>query len=219
MEREQERVPPDIRWGPGSPTRCPWCKGEIEGVKEVVACAACGARHHGACHTENGRCATCGATDVLVPRAQPAPALARVKREEPPKGSKIRVEREGEALVYSWPLRDSTSVFLACLFMIVFPPLGLLLLYEVKKHKRGRIRLTLDEIEFQLFGCRSSPIQAKREDVGSIRVTSIQGGLARLTIDVGMDRHTVKTGIVQPALRPPELEGLAQALEAWKNEA
>jgi hypothetical protein len=212
MEREEDRVHVSA-----SPTRCPWCKGEIESVKEVVACAACGARHHGSCHEENGRCATCGSTDVLVPRAQPEPAPARVKREQPPKGSRIKVEREGEALAYSWALVDRIAIFLACIWTLVLPPLGLLVLYQILRRNQAGIRLTRDEIEFST-GFFSKLIRAKREDVGGIRVFTGQG-VTQLTIDVGMDRHVVKTGIVQSALRGPELEWLAQALEAWKNEA
>jgi hypothetical protein len=218
VEREQERAGPDIRFGPASPTHCPWCKGAIENVKEVVACAACGARHHGACHQENGRCATCGSTDVLVPRAPPAPAVARVKREEPPRGSRIKVEREGEALVYTWSLVNRVAIFLACLWTVVLPPLGLAVLFQILRRNQAGIRLTRDEIEFSTGAIFSKLIRAKREDVGGIRVFTGQG-VTQLTIDVGMDRHVVKTGIVQSALRGPELEWLAQALEAWKNEA
>ncbi len=206
---------------PASPTRCPWCKGEIENVKEVVACAACGARHHGACHQENGRCATCGATDVLVPRAQPAPAVARVKREQPLKGSRIAVTREGDALVYSWSLRDGVALFLAVFFtlMVILSPIGLWILYLYLTNKRAEIRTTHDEIEFPAWGFRTRKIRAKREDVGAIRVTTGPQGVMQLTIDVCVDRWIVRTGIGNPALRPLELEWLAQALEAWKNEA
>jgi hypothetical protein len=220
MERERDAERVHV---PGSPTRCPFCKGEIEDLKQVVACAACGARHHGACHQENGRCATCGSEDVLVPRAAPV-ALARVKREEPPRGSFITVEREGDALVYTWPVRDTATLTVAIILtlMVLTAVVGIPLLYAYFTAKRARFRVGPGEIEFDARaaagGGFARKIRARREDVGAIRVQANQGG-AFLTIDVGMDRWIVKTGMMQSALRPPELEWLAQALEAWKNEA
>jgi hypothetical protein len=51
-----------------SPSRCPYCKGELGDLGAIVACAPCGARHHADCREENGeRCATCGASQWLEP--------------------------------------------------------------------------------------------------------------------------------------------------------
>jgi hypothetical protein len=51
-----------------SPSHCPFCKGTIDDLREVVACAECVARHHRDCHAENGgRCATCGGRALLAP--------------------------------------------------------------------------------------------------------------------------------------------------------
>jgi hypothetical protein len=58
----------------GSPSRCPWCRDDLTELREVVACAGCGARHHDECHREHGRCASCGGTARLVfEGAPPAP--------------------------------------------------------------------------------------------------------------------------------------------------
>ncbi len=53
-----------------SPAWCPYCKGAFEAPATLVACAACGARHHAECHGEHGKCATCGATERLVPEGK-----------------------------------------------------------------------------------------------------------------------------------------------------
>jgi len=51
-----------------SPSHCPYCKAELVDLAGIVACAACGARHHRECHSENhARCATCGSAAVLAP--------------------------------------------------------------------------------------------------------------------------------------------------------
>ncbi len=213
MEREQERVHVG-----GSPTRCPWCKGEIEDVKQVVACAACGARHHGACHSEHGRCATCSSEDVLVPRAAAAPSKARVQREEPPAGSRIKVTRDGEALVYSWPGRDTAALLVGLVWLFALPPLGLYMLWLYLTIRERTIRVAGDEIELTVGTFRGKRLRAKRAEVGAIRVATSQQQ-TNLSIDVGMDRYFVKTGIMNPALRGPEVEWLAKAIEAWKDEA
>src|SRR5205807_9056797 len=80
-----------------SPTRCPYCKDVLSDVKDLVACARCGARHHESCHREHGSCATCGSTETLVHRS-----VARARRESPPLGSKIEVARQGEETTYTW---------------------------------------------------------------------------------------------------------------------
>ncbi len=58
-----------------APSRCPFCHGAFESVRDLVACAACGARHHAECYAQNKKCASCGSSDVLVPplRAAVAP--------------------------------------------------------------------------------------------------------------------------------------------------
>lgn len=74
-----------------SPVRCPYCKGPIEKHPEVVACAACGARHHEDCRAEHGRCAVCGATELLVFQASPPGARTG-----------LQVTADGAAVVYRW---------------------------------------------------------------------------------------------------------------------
>jgi hypothetical protein len=94
-----------------SPIRCPYCKDELAGVEGVVACAACGARHHDACHSENGRCATCGEPAALVPRDAP-PATSTVLP-SPPRGSHATMARDGETITIQFPVAPSISFVLA----------------------------------------------------------------------------------------------------------
>jgi hypothetical protein len=60
-ERTQERLHVDQ-----APSRCPFCHGPFDSLRDLVACAACGARHHVDCHAQNRKCATCGSSEVLV---------------------------------------------------------------------------------------------------------------------------------------------------------
>jgi len=71
-----------------APSRCPFCHGAFESVRDLVACAACGARHHAECYAQNKKCATCGSSDVLVPPlraavAPPTPTAAEVAPQPP----------------------------------------------------------------------------------------------------------------------------------------
>jgi hypothetical protein len=224
LEREQDRV----RVG-GSPVHCPFCKGELADTKAIVACAACGARHHESCHNENGRCASCGSTDKLVPAApRPAPvSVPRQRREQPLAGGKIQVAREGEDLVYSWERRTPADLALAILMTIVtvglFAPFAFYLLYHYFKRTRSFIRVKPDRIEFSASGFRERTVTARREDLGRIQLLPIgaQGQLGMgVGIDIGAQRHLVKFGSLMQntTIQAPELEWLVQALQAWKEE-
>ncbi len=97
-------VEPGARATP--PGRCPYCRDAIAGTSGVVACAACGARHHAACWGELAACATCRSTEALVS----ARAASAARRRPPPlpRGSELDVrldEAPGAepALVVSWP--------------------------------------------------------------------------------------------------------------------
>jgi hypothetical protein len=78
----------------GSPSRCPYCKGSIGDVREIVACALCGARHHAACREEHGRCAVCSSSELLVYQA----AAAK------PRAEGLEVDRRDGAVIYRWRL-------------------------------------------------------------------------------------------------------------------
>jgi hypothetical protein len=53
-----------------SSSRCPFCHDDVAPTKSV-ACEACLARHHCACWTEAGRCASCGSCRALHPQLRP----------------------------------------------------------------------------------------------------------------------------------------------------
>lgn len=213
-EREKEvRVP-------GSPTRCPWCKDDLADVKEIVACAACGARHHAACHSENGRCATCGTADVLVPRVK-AKSEARSRLEVPPQGSKIVVARNGDEVTYSWPAHDTLDVWgCALILTVIGAPLGIYLIYlaQQRKARRDLVRMVLGEAALRVFvGALPAPrLDAPRSAIGAVRVNTVEGGGHQLTVDVGVTRHLLGAA---SHLKAPELEWLARVIDAWKDEA
>lgn len=203
-----------------APTRCPYCKDALDPSKELVACAPCGARHHASCHAAHGRCASCGSAEVLVP------ARRRPRREVPPEGSTIRVEQRDGTTTYSWDPRTKNDLILIWLFfaLILTIPLALLFLRFRRKHTSVDIVVTPDEVEFTAMrksGITSDRVRARRGDVGAVRAQSVAMGdptTSGLTIDVGIERHMVMTGIVGPALKAPEVEWLAEQLCAWRDE-
>jgi hypothetical protein len=226
-----------------SPTHCPYCKGEIEDLSKVVACAACGARHHQACHADHGRCATCGSAEALVPKAHARPR----RRSEPLPGSSIKVREDGAAVILSWPAtRWSPVRFLligAALLalaaaaialvgpppMIVLPGMGGvvlcgLFLFARSQPRTLEIGLGLDAIDFPEVDPRAAggtlSVRAKREEVGSVRTENTGNGY-RLTIDLGLVRHVVKLGaaFAPGALSEPEIDWLARAIDAWREES
>lgn len=200
-----------------SPSRCPYCHDELDKTQELVACAACGARHHAACHTAHGACVSCGASELLVPaRRRPrAPA-------EPLPGSKIRVRREeGGATIYEWDPRGRGDLVLILLLtlLVLTIPLAWLTWLKRRRFPTSSIRVTPEAIEFTAHTFRTQQVRLTREEVGAIRVGSVQGGGVTLSIDQGITRHTVLIGIVDPGLAAPELEWLADQLVAWRDEA
>jgi hypothetical protein len=200
----------------GSPVHCPYCKGELADLKEIVACAACGARHHESCHESHGRCATCGATEKLVPQAP-----RRRSRADLLPGSKIQVEREGNETVYSWSPVTRWNVAFMTYFLIIpfFFPVGLWILLSYLRNRRTYVRVTPDEIEFTARRWPGARIvRARRSDLGKIGTMPGAGqGQARLAIDVGIERYELRCGTFFSGLKPPELEWLADQLTAWKE--
>jgi hypothetical protein len=198
----------------GSPVHCPYCKDGLEDLAKVVACAACGARHHNSCHSEHGRCASCGEPQVLVPRASPPGGLRR--RLEPPRGSRIRVEQDGAGVRYAWNTRSRGLLFCSIAFLVLFPValLGLLLLLAYFKNRDSWVRVDAEGIEFMspTWFTGTKVVRSRWEDVGAVR--TVQGNL---TIDVGIQRHHVGR-FLQFVLQPAEIDWLTEALQAWKNE-
>ncbi|MBI3724014.1 DUF1704 domain-containing protein [bacterium] len=215
MERARENEPVHVD---GSPTRCPYCKDSFEDPAKVVACAACGARHHGACHSEHGRCASCGERDLLVPRAA-VPAI-KARREEPPRGSKIHVSREGDTLVYSWE-SATLAHFVISFLMLWFLPLIFVFLPTVidyLKKRRTVVRVEPGFIEFPHMAWNGvRRVRARREDVGAIKTQDVMGD-PRIVVDVGLERYMMKTGRLDSTIKPAEKEWLVQALQAWKEQ-
>jgi hypothetical protein len=217
---EKEKV--QVRGGAG---RCPFCHDLISDPKQVVACAACGARQHEQCYDQHGACSACSSTDVLVPRTR-----ARTQASErPPRGSKIKIEERSGDTVYGWETAVGQHLGLLiflCAIMVVTIPLVPVLLYFWLKKRNASSKLVLHENGLALT--TDGPLQkrkhvvARREEVGAIRLDRIQQTASlRLTLDVGVDRLVVATagpGTMAP-LKEPEVEWLYQQLLAWKEGA
>jgi hypothetical protein len=202
-----------------SPTRCPYCREELDKLEELAACAACGARHHQACHTEHGSCASCGASEVLVSASQ---ARARRRLQEPPKGSRIRVESTGDATEYRWEPGGKQDAVLLILFtvLLITMPLALWVFYRNRKDRDALgVRLTPEAIEFQRqHGASWRQHRIAREDLGAVRVMT-QAGVTVLYLDEGIERRQLYTSAMQPALKAPELEWLAEVIMAWRDQS
>jgi hypothetical protein len=204
-----------------SPTRCPFCKGDLSDMKEIVACTACGARHHAACREENGRCATCGSTEVLVPRSGTPRSPMRAKLEQPPQGSKIVVSREGDALVYAWDTPESPlGCAIVCLFTVVLAPVALYffiryLQQQGEAPRRARVVLGPDTLEVSWTTQKTPVARIERAKIGGVRAVTSDAGTT-VYVDEGIQRKALM-GL--SALTPVELEWLAAAIDAWRSEA
>lgn len=86
----------------GSPSRCPYCKEGIGAVRDVVACALCGARHHAACREEHGRCAVCSSVELLVYK----------KNDDLAGDPGLNVLREEDRVTYRWRLIEKKDLAL-----------------------------------------------------------------------------------------------------------
>ena len=202
-----------------SPLRCPYCHDALATGKELAACGDCGARQHLTCHQEHGACTACSSNNVLVPqskRTQPSYG-------QPLRGSKIRVEATEAGTRYTW--RGSNAMPWALLILlsilliptIVLVPFMLLVLYQRWHQEAERdfsIVLEPDAIEFDTF--YGEPCRVARNDVGRVQVLQ-RNGVGTLTIDVGVDRHSIYTTRFAPRLKAPELEWLAVAVNGWKE--
>jgi hypothetical protein len=199
--------------------RCPFCHDGLEKTAELVACAPCGARFHAACHESNqGRCPSCGATEVLVPRRP------RARRREPPAGSKLEVVREDGRTVYRWDPRTpaDAAVMILMAVVVITLPLALLLWLARRRIHRAELVLGEDALEFDTVNpatFRTSRVQASAQRLGAVGVNGLPGGQQYgLTLDVGLTRHKLLTGLTGMALSPPEMEWLAEEVRAWKAE-
>ncbi len=204
-----------------SPARCPYCKDALEDLEKIVACSACGARHHLACHTENAaRCATCASTAVLAPRGA---ARAGGGPHVPPAGSAIAVSRVGDAIEYSWPVPETNATLgmLLLFFSCIGAPIALWLLLRsgLPKPSGPRLaRLVLGPRGLQLFGpgAEAYRLAASRDEIGAVRATFDVAAGSRLTYDVGIKRLEVSEA---GRLSDPEIDWLAQEIDAWKRDA
>ncbi len=207
----------------GAPGRCPFCHDLISDPKEVVACAACGARHHERCHAEHGACSACSSTEVLIPRSR-----ARRIREQPPKGSRIQVEQRSGGTSYSWKTATHTQwivvTILLAVMMITIPLIPFLWIWwTLKRNTQSRVLMHEDGLDLKIDVPlqRLKTVFAQRADVGAIRLGR-WGHILRLTVDVGVDRIVIASsgpGVIGAALKEPEVEWLYEALLAWKEEA
>lgn len=198
--------------------RCPFCHDAITTAKPTVACAACGARHHEACHQEHGACAACAATEALVPAA---PSSARARREQPPKGSTITVTHDDDAITYAWPRFRHRAATLALVFLfaatVLLSPIALLLFFAW--YGDEPLSVTLSPKRLRIVYAPSGAlgrkeINVRRQDLGAVLLERNRGYL-HLTVDVGVDRIPVAS---VATLKEPEIEWLHEALLAWKAE-
>lgn len=69
----------------GSPTRCPFCRGDVRPEQEAWAvCKRCLARHHTPCWTESGACAACRHPQALFDGATSPARVAPSPRSKSP---------------------------------------------------------------------------------------------------------------------------------------
>lgn len=104
------------------------------------------------------------------------PARRRPRRERPPEGSKIAVERRGDRTVYTWDPRSRDDLVAAALIMcmIVTAPLALWILWRRRRYRSASVAVSPDTIEFTGHGW--APVRARRDEVGAIRVSTAPGG-------------------------------------------
>lgn len=216
----QENV--KVRQAPG---RCPFCRDDLGGKQEVVACASCGARHHAGCHAEHGACASCGGAEALYAKG----ALRGRVELEPPTGSRIRVRVEGERTELTWHLDPQpwwvVWLLLAPLLPVVLP------LWLYSRWKPGpppaprdaqgryvrRITLTPEAMELPLRGSGGT-VRLAPSEVGAVSVSAGRfGDTYLLTVDGGLERFVVEGVEPRRGLKAPELEWLGARLRAWKE--
>lgn len=207
----------------GAPTRCPYCKDELDASRqELVGCAECGARQHASCHERHGSCAACGSTKTLFARVAPT-------RRGPLAGSKIQVTSEGEATTYRWPTYEQPLWLhvLVWTVVVLIPPLWPLVLIPwlketpeskaLRKAKEQALTVTPDAIEVVVMARTSRKrVRLRRERIGAPKVIYAgEHGTPKLVIDEGVTRHTL---FATAGLAAPELEWLAEQLAAWHAE-
>jgi hypothetical protein len=217
-----DRGPIEVK---GAPGRCPFCHDALGDVSQVVACAACGARHHAPCYREHGACSSCAATTVLVPEGETvaAPVGPRSLGELPP-GSWLSVtEQPGGEVEISWPLLSQPQ-FKACLLLgAALAPLfgfGLYLLYFALRYRQARVRLTLtrDAVRLQRPGTVFDRLEVSVEP-GQVEQVQTGGNadIASLWVTSGGKRsHWVGSRGVGHVLPVSDVQWLGEALEAWK---
>ncbi len=197
-----------------SPTRCPFCRDELLDTKHLVACAACGARHHEGCHREHGACAACGSSEALYPRSQARAAAGR-----PPAGSRLEVECDGDRTTYRWRLGTPGDWGLLVLLSVLLMPLApvLLLFGYLRTRKHEELVLHPDAIELPVLNNWKRRVRIAREDVGAVKVHPGGAGGWVLSIDSGIERHMLAGDrLTNRSLTGPELDFLAERIAAWK---
>lgn len=203
----------------GGASRCPFCHDGLEKPAEIVACAPCGARFHAGCHQANqGRCPACGATEVLVsPRR-------KARRRDPPAGSRIQVSRDEERTTFRWDPHTRGDTVLTILFavMVITLPLAWLLWRARRRTPLAEVELGPDALTFDAINPHTfstSRVTVGPQELGAVRVSGVPGGQHYgLTVDVGLVRHRVLTGLTGGALSAPEMEWLAGEILAWQAE-
>jgi hypothetical protein len=150
--------------------------------------------------------------------------VERARREQPPAGARIKVERDERSRRFAWDTGHKQDAVLLLLFafLVITLPLTLWFLWLKRRFPEAALELGEDELTFMTQqGARPVRRTVKRADLGAVRVGSMgvnqQGGGYMLTVDVGIERLAMWTGALQPSLTGPELEWIAEQIEAWRG--
>jgi len=180
---------PEIRVK-NSPVRCPYCKDTLEEVREVVACAKCGARHHASCRAEHGRCAVCSSRELLIYSGEPASdmdiRLVEIDH------SALDFVREDEELVYRWRVLTKENMQLV--------------------YKEAFVRLGPRELSFTALWNRS--FYVAKGDKLRVREVAIRGGRLYVAFAEGQE-VAVATESIGSVLSRSDIERLENAILNW----
>lgn len=198
--------------------RCPYCHDHLGDPRELVACAACGARAHLACHQEHPACATCGGSEILVPRG--AAPTDQQPAEPLPADSRLQVERLPDALEISWPALSPPQRMPTIVMGLALTPLcglGLLTLLWVYRHWNARVhcRMTRDALELDTIASRTQPPQ--RYGRSEVQMIDRQG-TTRLYVRTERKRQLVATATgLGTVVTLGDVAWLADTLHAWSQ--
>ena len=206
-----------------SPSRCPYCHDSLTDPLDLIACAACGARHHKECYNEHSSCASCGAQDRLVPEPQSQYPSVEQCLAELPEGSINATQKADGTIALDWnliPENQRWKTFLLAVLTIPCFGLGLYLLFWLLVNRNNRVLLTLENNRVTLerpgnFREKLS-LEASRDELElSHELEPVCSGV-NVWID-GKRYFLVGESGVGHVLRETETQWLRKILKAWKH--